>query len=209
MAHPPTNKPRWAHAGPRARRCRCGDRRGGPPGRPLGDCGPAGAHRRGADDRLPEPAARFGGRTRPGSAAAALLTALGQAVALLWRPDAPIRSAVAVMILYAVSVLTVGAVPPRRRGSRSGRSQPGCPAGGPRPVRPASPPPPPSAFFSSTSSFGREPAASVLLSGITVFVCLSRSSRVATAVGWTPCDRLRPRNGCVSPGICTTSWATV
>ncbi len=44
--------------------------------------------------------------------AAALLTALGQAGALLWRRDAPLRSAVAVMILYAVSVVTVGAVPP-------------------------------------------------------------------------------------------------
>jgi signal transduction histidine kinase len=43
---------------------------------------------------------------------AALLTALGQAAALLWRRDAPLRSAVAVMMLYAVSVLTVGAVPP-------------------------------------------------------------------------------------------------
>ena len=44
--------------------------------------------------------------------AAALLTALGQAGALLWRRDAPLRSAVAVVILYAVSVVTVGAVPP-------------------------------------------------------------------------------------------------
>ena len=43
---------------------------------------------------------------------AALLTALGQAAALLWRRDAPLRSALAVMILYAVSVLAVGAVPP-------------------------------------------------------------------------------------------------
>jgi signal transduction histidine kinase len=43
---------------------------------------------------------------------AALLTALGQTAALLWRRDAPLRSALAVMILYAVSVLTVGAVPP-------------------------------------------------------------------------------------------------
>jgi signal transduction histidine kinase len=44
--------------------------------------------------------------------AAALLTALGQAGALLWRRDAPLRSTVGVLILYAVSVVTVGAVPP-------------------------------------------------------------------------------------------------
>jgi signal transduction histidine kinase len=43
---------------------------------------------------------------------AALVTAVGQAGALLWRRVAPLRSSAAVMILYAASVLAVGAVPP-------------------------------------------------------------------------------------------------
>ena len=61
------------------------------------------APRSGSEMRGPDPA---------WVGAAALVTALGQAVALLWRRDAPLRSTAAVMILYAVSVLTVGAVPP-------------------------------------------------------------------------------------------------
>jgi signal transduction histidine kinase len=61
------------------------------------------APRSGSEMRGPDPA---------WVGAAALLTALGQAGALLWRRDAPLRSAVTVMTLYAVSVLTVGAVPP-------------------------------------------------------------------------------------------------
>jgi signal transduction histidine kinase len=43
---------------------------------------------------------------------AALLTAVGQAGALAWRRRLPRESAAVVMGLYAVSVLTVGAVPP-------------------------------------------------------------------------------------------------
>jgi signal transduction histidine kinase len=61
-------------------------------------------------------APRSGGEMRDPDPAwvgtAALLTALGQAGALIWRRREPVRSAVAVMTLYAVSVLAVGAVPP-------------------------------------------------------------------------------------------------
>ncbi len=61
-------------------------------------------------------APRTGSETRGTEAAwvglVALVTAVGQAVALAWRRRHPRGSALVVMCLYAVSVLAVGAVPP-------------------------------------------------------------------------------------------------